>query len=389
MNRGNRQDRYKELADKWLKGTITPAEAEEYNQWYNSDERSPVEINSAIVQTEYELEQRMLTEIRRKTALKQGIKKRIYYNLMGAVAVVLMLLGGIYWYQHPTIPKKIYPVAKIKDPAFKNDILPGSTKAVLTLSDGRKIILDSAANGFLAVQGDTKIIRMADGNIVYRNGKNMKGYTIMANTISTPIGAQYQLILSDGTKVWLNAGSSITYPTYFTDTVRNVNITGEVYFEVAKNPRKPFIVSTRNMNVRVLGTHFDVDAYNDEHTINTTLLEGKVQVINRANGHVNTIVPGQQVQYGQSGDVKIIAVDTENAIAWKNGMFEFNRTDIVSLMKQVARWYDVNITYDGPATKDLFTGTILRSVSLTELLTMLKYAKVHFKLDGNSLTVLP
>ena len=390
MNLSNEYNRYKELAEKWLKGTITPEEAKEYNQWYNAKgEELPVTVEPEIAHNEEALKQKIIIKVRRELGLKakQG-KKRVLYTLMSAAAIVLILVSGIYWYQYRTVNDKIYPVAKIKDPSFKNDVAPGSNKAILVLADGRKIALDSATNGVLATQGATKIIRKADGNIVYENGKNAGESTMMDNTMSTPIGAQYQLVLSDGTKVWLNAGSSITYPTDFMDTVRKVNITGEVYFEVTKNPQRPFIVSTGNMNVRVLGTHFNVNAYSDERTINTTLLEGKVEVINKVNGHITAITPGQQAQYDNFGVMKVEEVNTDNIVAWKNGMFEFNRTDIVSLMKQVARWYNINVTYEGPITKDLFTGTVPRNVSLTELLTVLKYAKVHFKLDKNNLTVL-
>lgn len=385
-------DRYKELAEKWLKGTITPEEAKEYDQWYHDhtgEEPLPFHVDEEIARSEKALKRKILTGIRLKIALKkQPVRIRVYTVITG-IAAVLLLFAGARWYRSHTIPEKIYPVAKVSDPEFKNDVLPGKTKAILTLSDGRKIALDSATSGLLAVQGGTEIIRTADGRIVYKNGKNAGQNPTMTNTISTPAGAQYQVMLSDGTAVWLNAGSSITYPASFTGMVRTVDITGEAYFEVAKNPAKPFIVSTGNMSVKVLGTHFNVNAYNDEHTINTTLLEGSVEVINKINGQISAIVPGQQAQFLRSGDVKVKAVNTENAVAWKNGMFEFNQTDIVSLMKQVARWYDIKVTYSGTVTKDLFTGSIPRSVALTELLTMLKYASVHFKLEKNNLTVLP
>lgn len=383
-------DRYKELAEKWLKGTITPAEAKEYDQWYHAEGESlPFQVNEETARSEKALKRKILAGIRLKIALKKRSVSVQIYTVITGIAAVLLLFAGARWYRMHTAPKKIYPIARVSDPAFKNDVLPGKTKAVLVLSDGGKIALDSATSGILAVRGGTEIIRTADGRIVYKNGKNAGRGRFMTNTISTPPGAQYRIILSDGTAVWLNAGSSITYPASFTGMIRNVTISGEAYFEVAKNPAKPFIVSTGNMNIRVLGTHFNVNAYKDEHTINTTLLEGHVEVIDKISGHISAIVPGQQAQFFRSGDVKVKAANTENAVAWKNGMFEFDQTDIVSLMRQVARWYDINVTYSGTITKDLFTGSIPRSVALTELLTMLKYARVHFRLDKNNLTVLP
>lgn len=386
----DRYKRYKELAYKWLKGTITPAEAEEYNQWYHGENQSlPLDVDPEIAHSEKALKQKILTGIRREAALKKQPVRRRIYTVVTGIAAAMLLLVAAYWYLDRVSVQKIYPVAKIKDPEFKNDVLPGETKAVLTLPDGRKIALNSTANGILAVINGTEIIKTRDGKITCRNKKNTGQAEMMTNIISTPAGGQYEMTLSDDTKVWLNAGSSITYPTSFTGKLRSVSITGEAYFEVAKNPAKPFIVSADNMNVKVLGTHFNVNAYRNERAINTTLLEGRVEVINKANGHISSIMPGQQAQFSRSGDVKVTEANTENAVAWKNGIFEFDKTDIKSLMKQVARWYNINVTYSGPVTKDLFTGTIPRNVALTELLTMLKYAKVHFRLDKNNLTVLP
>jgi ferric-dicitrate binding protein FerR (iron transport regulator) len=268
-----------------------------------------------------------------------------------------------------------------------NDMAPGGNKAVLTLANGSRITLDSAANGELAVQGKSKVVKLANGRLLY-SVSNGDTATTMYNTMSTPRGGQYQLQLPDGTQVWLNAASSITYPTAFTGNERKVTITGEAYFEVVHNPGKPFHVQVNEMDVRVLGTHFNINAYRDESSINTTLLEGSVKISTK---YEVVIRPGQQARVSRGGQTIDVVdhTDTDQAVAWKNGLFNFYQSDLQAVMRQLSRWYDVEIKYEGNIQPRRFWGKIQRDLNLSEVLEILKETQVHFKLEGKTIIVMP
>jgi len=269
---------------------------------------------------------------------------------------------------------------------FKNDVLPGGDKATLTLADGSTIDLDDAKNGTLAQQGNSKIIKI-DGRLSY-DPTNKNSREIVYNTISTPKGGQYQLELVDGSKVWLNATSSIHFPTSFIGNERRIEITGEAYFEVAKDPNMPFIVTVNNAEVQVLGTHFNINAYNDEDDIRTTLLEGSVRFVN--DGNTNILKPGQQAQLTKDGMTKVVNnVDVDGVVAWKNGMFDFENAGIETVMRQLSRWYDVEIEYKGK-TDDLFIAEMRRNIKLSDALKALELTgKVKFEIEGKKIIVLP
>lgn len=280
----------------------------------------------------------------------------------------------------------------------KNDVTPGGNKAVLTLADGSTIILDSAQNGALAQQGNTKVLKLNNGQLAYNfAGHKQSAATVLYNKISTPKGGQYQVVLPDGSKVWLNASSSLRFPTAFVGNERSVEITGEAYFEVAtlkisnKVPQKmPFIVKVDGVEVEVLGTHFNVMAYGDEGKIKTTLLEGSVNV---KRGKANGILrPGQEAElsYNQSNDKLLIRnADLEETVAWKNGRFLFNNAEIRTIMRQIMRWYDVDVIYEGNVPERFFTANISRNTNLSELLKVFELSKIHFKIDGRKLIVMP
>jgi ferric-dicitrate binding protein FerR (iron transport regulator) len=233
-------------------------------------------------------------------------------------------------------------------------------------------------------------MKSAEGGIAYEKAGGAKMEAEKAglyNTMSTPAGGEYQLTLADGTKVWLNAASSITFPTSFTGKERKVSISGEAYFEVASNPSHPFIVSARGMDVTVLGTHFNINAYADEGSIRTTLLEGSVRVASERDGQAREISPGQQSSLDPAGGMHVREVNTDEVIAWKNGLFQFNKTDIQTMMRQISRWYNIEVKFAGPVNEQ-FSGIIPRNITLTELLTVLKTVKVKFAIDGNKLTVM-
>ena len=291
------------------------------------------------------------------------------------------------------------------DHHIQTDIAPGGDRAILTLADGSKIILDSAADGKLASQGGVQVIKLANGQIAY-DLQGLASKEVMWNTINTPRGGQYRVTLPDGTKVWLNAASSITFPTAFTGNKREVKIDGEVYFEVSPNKQQPFMVNVDDRSsVEVLGTSFNVNAYRDETHINTTLLEGSIAVSlqpamkqkNNASMQTRAVLkPGQQARIASStaqkssSGIVIVNADTGKVIAWKNGAFNFKDASLEEVMRQLARWYDLEIVYPKGVPDIKFGGKMSRSVTLASVLRALKDAKINIQLSGErKLLVLP
>ena len=320
--------------------------------------------------------------------IKMHPKKTFVLSRIAAAAVIILVLSlGAFLYFNNNSEKQIAKT-DAQQP-LKNDVAPGGNKAVLTLADGTQIVLDSAANGTLTQQGKTKIIKLDDGQLAYREGGSSSrngGTGVGYNTISTPKGGQYQIVLADGSKVWLNAASSLRFPTSFPGKERNVELTGEGYFEIAKNASKPFHVKVSDMEVEVLGTHFNVNAYEDEAEIKTTLLEGAVK-INTGNA-TGVLKPGQQAQVNKRKDIKVVNADVDQAVAWKNGKFQFNDASIETIMKQVARWYDAEIVYEGKVPGG-FVADISRDVPVSKLLQILELTnRVHFKIEGKKVTVM-
>lgn len=313
---------------------------------------------------------------------------------LAAAAVLLLMVAGI-WLLHRDVGTEKQLTAK----TAVADALPGGNKATLTLGNGEVIALDSAADGRLAVQGQVTIVKLAGGQVAYRpagagdkTGKDDK--SVAYNTLATPIGGQYRLTLPDGTLVWLNSASSIHYPTKFTGSERRVTVTGEAYFEISQNRQMPFLVNARNVSVAVLGTHFDIMAYDDEPSVNTTLVQGKVKVL--GGGGDAVLKPGQQAvvtgragEAGGVGGIAVKAVDTDKEIAWTTGFFEFDRTGLPALMRQLRRWYGIVPVYHSDGGGRLFDGRISRSLKLSEVLDLLKDNGIHFTIDGKKLVVLP
>jgi len=273
---------------------------------------------------------------------------------------------------------------------YHNDVLPGNDKAILQLADGSSIVLDSTGNGKISNQGGTAVNKQ-DGIVLYNSLPMNNAATVAYNILRTPKGGQYQLQLPDGSKVWLNAQSSLRFPTAFTGNERVVELTGEAYFEVAKNKEKPFkVITPREGQVEVLGTHFNINAYADEEVMKTTLLEGKVKLTALDNGESALLNPGEQSSLSQSSHLsQPIPVQTEEVVAWKNGLFRFEDASIASIMRQIARWYDVEIVYEGKIDKE-FIGTIPRQVPVSTVLKILESTGwVHFTIEGKKITVAP
>lgn len=305
---------------------------------------------------------------------------------IAAVFVMLSSLSLLFFNKENTKQQ----VVAVKTKPVKNTIVPGSNNAILTLSNGNQISLNDKENGVLASQSGVIITKNKDGQLQYQIKADAPAGI---NTISTPRGGQYQLILVDGTKVWLNAASSITFPTQFNGSERKVEILGEAYFEVAKNANKPFKVKSKNQIIEVLGTHFNVNTYDDEVADKTTLLEGSVSISKVTNGKVQTtgskiLKPGQQasVSVNQS-QIAVALADEDEAVAWKNGYFKFNKADIQSIMRQVSRWYNVDVEYKGEMNQDLFVGKINRSEHVEEVLSILERSKINVAIKGRTIII--
>jgi len=303
-------------------------------------------------------------------------------RVAAAVIIVALCAGGYFIFNQRQ--KERVAVEASGSPS-KNDVMPGYNKAILTLANGSAIVLDSAHIGKLAQQGNTTVVNSNNGQLAY-NTLNEKPNEVLYNTLATPRGGQYQLVLPDGSKVWLNAASSIRYPTAFAGKVRKIEITGEAYFEVAKNAGMPFIVKANGMDVRVLGTHFNVNAYDDEAAIKTTLLEGAVMVTKDAATAI--LKPGQQSRLAKSGKINVMDnADVEEAVAWKNGKHAFNNADIETIMRQAARWYDIEVVYK-TKIEDHYTVNVPRNVPVSQLFHFLELSSgVHFAIEGKKITV--
>ena len=394
------------LIEKYLNNTASPEEEQELTAWYQAANEQEVHWPVADEQEAAALKARLLHNLQQAMHPAPATRSIPFYRKakwQAAAAILILVSVGAWFWLNPS--SHINPPVSKANNTHAN-ILPGGDKAILTLADGSTIILDSAHNTTLAQQGNTQIIKRSNGQLAYDNTKdqNITGATLY-NTVSTPRGGQYEVVLPDGSHVWLNAASSLRFPTAFTGNDRRVELTGEAYFEVAKNPNKPFLVhfSTtvegREGTVEVLGTHFNINAYNDEADVKTTLLEGSVKV--EAGGQtsdfspqISTILkPGQQAsishQSRKSNQIPVQTVDTEEAIAWKNGKFQFSQADIKTVMRQIARWYDVEVLYEGPVSKEKFEGEIPRNSSLAEVFKILELSAVHFKTEGRKVIVMP
>ncbi|WGQ08925.1 FecR domain-containing protein [Pedobacter gandavensis] len=302
--------------------------------------------------------------------------------IAAAAAVVLMVLsvGGYFYFQNKSVETENRLAVNT------HDVDPGGNKATLTLADGSTISLTDANNGELAKQSGVKISKSKNGELVYSVIAS-DASSLAFNTISTPKGGIYQVNLPDGTKVWLNAASSIKFPTTFAQlSQRKVELEGEAYFEVAKNKKVPFVVSTGGQQVQVLGTHFNISSYSDEGELKTTLLEGSVKVM-----AANTIVlkPGQQsnLKRNGSGDLKVSTANIAQVMAWKNGFFHFEKENLHEVMRQLSRWYDIEVIYEVDRHDDEFMGDIPRGIKLSEALKILSFEGTQFRIEGRKLIV--
>jgi ferric-dicitrate binding protein FerR (iron transport regulator) len=396
------QNTFRSFLKRYIDGTISPAEWDQLSTELGAgkhDEAWQHAVGEALKDKQFKkladpdkkdiLFRRILEAAAEEKEAEAITNRRGWVGFRAAAVLLLLVAGAWLWFRQGTIKAgpDVSPVALQN----KDDRAPGGNKAVLILADGQKIGLDSTRKGAIARQGATRVYNQ-NGLLSYAAETRSTDAKVLYNMIKTPRGGEYEVLLPDSTRVWLNAVSSLRFPTRFAGGERQVTVTGEAYFEVAGHPDKPFKVEiagedgSKKGSVEVLGTHFNINAYDENPTINTTLLEGKVRV----SDHKTTmeLSPGEQAIQQKDGDMVLKKnVNTQASIAWKNGVFMFNDAGIKSVMRQLARWYDIDVQYAHDNNIQL-SGMISRNTNLSQVLKMLELTRVvHFKVEGKKITV--
>ncbi|WP_343521720.1 FecR domain-containing protein [Pedobacter sp.] len=375
----------KDLIEKYNSQTATTEEKKLVEEWYERIDGAELTLNQS---EDIEVKEQILTRVTsriQKSAKPKRVRLNDVWLFKAAVILVAFMAGTYIYFKQNSRPQVSSTIAKIN----KKPIVPGGNNAVLLLADGSQIILNKTSDGQVANQSGVEVIKTKSGELLYRFTGNSTAGAAAINTVITPRGGQYHLILVDGTEVWLNASSSVRFPTAFVGKERKVEVTGEAYFEVAKNKTKPFIVHTNQSDIQVLGTHFNVNAYADEEYQRTTLLEGSIEI--KQGNKKALLKPGQQASLNlKAAGIKVNEVaDLEAVVAWKNGYFQFDRSDLPSVMRQVSRWYDAEVIYNGKIPAKQYSGKIPRNVSVVKLVEMLAYSGIHCKIENNQITVNP
>ncbi len=368
-------------------GTATEKEIALLHQWYDKADKEEIELvftpepetTEAVGKRLFGGVQLAIQEEQREKRHRRIVLTRRW--IAAASVIFVIVFTGKYFWDARGSTKPAPGVARVTKPG--NDLPPGSNKARLLLGDGSVIDLADAKNGTIRHDAGARIEKK-DGQLIYQGAEAPE-----MNAIQTPRGGQYEVILADGTKVWLNSASSLSYPATFTGKNRQVQLKGEAYFEVAEDKNKPFKVSVGDVQVEVLGTHFEVMAYEDENAINTTLLAGAVKVTGKGMAS-RVLMANQEASLDRSsGSLSVSEVDAEEAVAWKDGFFEFEGVSIETVMRQLARWYDVSVEYQGKTDKH-FRGKISRSSNVSEVFRMLELTgEVHFSTEGKKIVVKP
>ncbi|WP_138476709.1 FecR family protein [Dyadobacter bucti] len=382
-----------ELISKYLSGDLSPGEQEEFRQWLDADAANGKLLAKLENEKQLDRDLRFLSDVNSKAAW-ENVGARInnpvpeprlpvylgYWKYAAAVLIFGLLSYAVFDAAYKPKGSVVFTEAK---QTVGNDVLPGGDKATLTLADGSIVSLEDMENGTVREENGIRVSKK-DGQIVYELVKQGNNTAVTYNTITTPVGGQYSIVLPDGSRVWLNSASSLHFPTAFIGQNRDVELTGEGYFEVAKNEKMPFIVQAGKTNVSVLGTHFNLMAYANEGVTKTTLLEGSVKVGNGSSSR--TIVPGEQALTGEN--VQVRTVDTEEAVAWKNGYFQFENEDLRTIMRQLKRWYNVDVDNEQQIPDKHFTAVISRNTNLAQVLRMLEMSgELEFKIEGNRITI--
>jgi len=368
------------LLDQYTNGTASADDLKVLDRWYNNFEQDEKLIGSLSANEVKDIEKKMLLDIDQRieaaTGRSKAISRRLSIQQWFTIAATLFLILSLAVF----FTVKKLPLFHTED-TVGIDVLPGGNKATLILGNGEKINLNERASGIISQESGTKISKSANASLIYIPGNantRSSSDVVSTNTIIIPNGGLYEVQLPDGTYVWLNAASSLTYPTRFAGHIRKVKLTGEGYFEVAKDRLKPFVVETEDQEVQVLGTHFNINAYAEEKVQKTTLLEGSVKVISKIASVL--IKPGEQVT-NQNSNLSVGQFNSAEAIAWKNGIFQFNHTELHNLMLDLSRWYNVKVVYEGHIKKRFFSGTIDKSYTLVEVLKVLELGRVHYRIE--------
>jgi ferric-dicitrate binding protein FerR (iron transport regulator) len=382
---------YQQLIRKLMDGSIEESERRQLEDWYNKGLEDPVHIPAEFATGEEEQEKRLLEQIRDKAGLQAAPRMvarrmRTWWAAAAALIVVAGAASLLYLGRSSEGIKGGQQAAAIKDVKA-----PQRNRATITLADGTQLVLDSMANGTLAAQANAQLVKLGGGQVAYQNTRDGGGAEPVYNTLTNPRGSQVVTItLADGSRVWLNAGSSVTYPVAFTGKKRAVELKGEGYFEVAKKAGQQFVVTARGIETAVLGTHFNINAYEEETDTKITLLEGAVQVQTGASPQgAHTLRPGEQASFTTTGKLTTTRPDLDQVMAWKKGDFYFSGADIETVMRQAARWYDLEVEYRGKVTGTL-SGDVSRSVNASELFQVLALTgRVSFEMQGRKVIVIP
>lgn len=370
------------LINKYLSGTATPEEERSLEAWYENTISGNIIIPFGSKEEKEEWIMHMRKRLERYLSENSRTKRKNKVLLYASIAASVIILIGLGYMLYPFFAssKKLNKTAIIKN----QDISPGHNGAILTLADGTKYVLDSANNGVITKDAGASISKN-DSQIVYNDLGSLPA-AVTYNTLIVPKGRQFKIILPDGTGVWLNSASSLKYPTAFTNKERAVTLEGEGYFEVTHNALRPFIVTVNGVKVRVLGTHFNINAYGDNGMIKTTLLQGSVSV---TKGNRNTLIaPGEQADISISQDNIIVkTVNTADAVAWTQGFLSLNDNDIKEFMANLSRWYDLDIEYKGKIPVTNIGGLINRNTNLSDVLSALKDGGIHTKIEGRKIII--
>ena len=374
----------KDMVSRYVQGKATPEERELLDKWFyqNLDNNTYKPDPKSLEKNDGEITKHLMKHIGAHQNKAKTI--RLWTRIAAAASILIFLSFGAFFLlrnnnqQEQIAKNQIYNIA------------PGTNNAILTLANGKTIVLNNFQKGLLAKQGASAINKSANGELVYQQRTNSETpiAEIAYNSITIPRGAEYQVVvLPDGSKVWINAASSLRYPTAFAGNERKVELTGEAYFEVVHNPAMPFRIVTSSQTVEVLGTHFNINAYNDEPAVKTTLLEGKVKITATADNVVRYLLPGQQAELNSSA-FTVNATETDKAIAWKNGRFMFQNDNIQYIMRIISRWYNVDVEYSGQIPTDNFGGGVSRFKNVSEVLNELQLTGgVHFQIEGRKIIV--
>ncbi|WP_158994114.1 FecR family protein [Mucilaginibacter sp. L196] len=372
-------EKLQDLVKKYLNNTASIKERKLLSDWYNNQNNENTEWIAETDDEEDLLKAEMLNYIQQHTGSKTGKVHRLWPRVAAAASIILFISLGAYFVVHKNHSIQSTSENKIVD------VGPGSNKATLK-TQGKEIILDNAKNGTIINHGNVSVNKKSGGEISYAAIAEAENYKVVYDTITVPRGGTFNVTLSDGTKMWLNAATTVRYPEKFSGTERKVELlTGEAYFEVIHNAKMPFRVLCNDQLVEDIGTHFNIKAYKDELVVKTTLVEGRIKV--SADGINKVINPGQQTIL-TNNQINIVPVDVEEETAWKNGDFQFDNEDVRSVMKELARWYVVDIKYEGNFHNVHYSGLIPRSSNISAVLRMLKETgNTNFKLDGKTVIV--